>query len=278
MSFLGETLDSVLSQTYKNWECIVIDDGAGDYTRELLEFYCQRFPQITYLRRPAELPRGASSCRNYGYEISKGDFVMWLDDDDVLGIDKLKKQVEVASPDSDRIVTCAWGRLVGTKSDIKDFSIYKDYNDPIHLLVDYAKLEYFPTHVFLVPRKLVKKAGYWDNTLKINDDGVFFAGIIINASEVKFAPGAHVLYRGHTENNLSMLNSELKAKEVMRSWDIIEAMIPENRKNEVAIFLFNIRRFVYRRLKEERYRKIIIKNLFLFRPYIFEDIRRKLKI
>ncbi|MGY5850385.1 hypothetical protein [Salegentibacter sp. F14] len=156
-----------------------------------------------------------------------------------------------------------------------NYNIYKDYFDPIGLLVDYAKLEYFPPHVFLVPRQLVKKAGYWDNNLKINDDGVFFAGIIINASEIKFAPGAFVLYRGHTGNNISKLDSKEKALDLISSWDIIESMIPVGRKKEVEPFIYNIRRFVYRMLKEARFRSVIIKNVYQFRGYIIEDCIRK---
>jgi glycosyltransferase involved in cell wall biosynthesis len=91
---LGETLDSVLSQTYKNWECIVVDDGSCDYTEELLEFYCSKDSRIQFHRRPKCRRKGANACRNYGFELCKGDFINWFDSDDLMDRDKLKFQVK----------------------------------------------------------------------------------------------------------------------------------------------------------------------------------------
>lgn len=81
---IGETLDSVISQTYKNWECIVVDDGSTDNTEELLEFYCEKDSRIKFLKRPKGRIKGANSCRNYGFEISTGDYINWFDSDDVM--------------------------------------------------------------------------------------------------------------------------------------------------------------------------------------------------
>ena len=68
---LGETLDSVLIQTYRNWECIVVDDGSTDYTPELMEFYIRKDSRFSFYRRPEEKAKGANACRNYGFEKSR---------------------------------------------------------------------------------------------------------------------------------------------------------------------------------------------------------------
>ncbi|RKS45131.1 glycosyltransferase involved in cell wall biosynthesis [Gillisia mitskevichiae] len=81
---LGETLDSVISQTYQNWECILVDDGSTDYTEELSEFYCEKDSRIQFHERPKGLIKGANSCRNHGFEISKGHYINWFDSDDVM--------------------------------------------------------------------------------------------------------------------------------------------------------------------------------------------------
>jgi glycosyltransferase involved in cell wall biosynthesis len=91
---LGQTLDSVLAQTYRNWECIVVDDGSTDATAELLGFYCKKDSRIQYHHRPKSRPKGANACRNYGFELSKGEFVNWFDSDDLMHKDKLSIQVE----------------------------------------------------------------------------------------------------------------------------------------------------------------------------------------
>ena len=69
---IGETLNSIINQTYSNWECIVVDDGSSDYTEQLMEFYTQKDPRIIFVRRPDNRPKGANACRNYGFEFKQG--------------------------------------------------------------------------------------------------------------------------------------------------------------------------------------------------------------
>ena len=81
---IGETLDSVLAQTYTHWECIVVDDGSTDATDEVLATYVEKDSRFQYHHRPKDRPKGANACRNYGFELSKGEFVNWFDDDDIM--------------------------------------------------------------------------------------------------------------------------------------------------------------------------------------------------
>ena len=93
VSLLGNTLDSVIKQSYTNWECIVVDDGSTDYTSELMEFYCNRFPSIRYIIRPQNMIKGANTCRNIGFKESNGIYIKWFDSDDILLPDALEKQI-----------------------------------------------------------------------------------------------------------------------------------------------------------------------------------------
>ncbi|TDY11776.1 glycosyltransferase family 2 protein [Meridianimaribacter flavus] len=90
---IGETLDSVLAQTYNHWECIVVDDGSTDGTAALLDTYCAKDPRIQYYQRPEDRPKGANACRNYGKQLSKGQYLLFLDSDDLLLIDCLFDRV-----------------------------------------------------------------------------------------------------------------------------------------------------------------------------------------
>lgn len=105
--FIGETLDSVLMQTYLNWECIVVDDGSTDKTVELLQAYCRKDTRFKYHLRPFNRAKGANACRNYGFEISNGMYVNWFDDDDVMLPDFIEKKVSAleANPQLDAIIS-----------------------------------------------------------------------------------------------------------------------------------------------------------------------------
>ncbi|MGO4913026.1 glycosyltransferase family 2 protein [Leeuwenhoekiella sp. W20_SRS_FM14] len=89
---IGQTLDSVLAQTYENWECIVVDDGSTDDTAELLAYYVQKDSRFQYHMRPSNRPKGANACRNYGFELSEGEYINWLDSDDLFYPSKLELQ------------------------------------------------------------------------------------------------------------------------------------------------------------------------------------------
>ncbi len=82
-----DTLDSVLTQTYKEWECIVVDDGSTDNTKEVMGTYLKKDKRIQYYQRPKEKKKGANACRNYGMKIAKGDYLIFMDSDDIF-IDK----------------------------------------------------------------------------------------------------------------------------------------------------------------------------------------------
>lgn len=84
LHFLRQTLESVEIQTYKNWECIVVDDGSNDQTSVLLHEFNKRDHRFLYYNRPINRPKGANACRNYGLELSKGEFINWFDDDDLM--------------------------------------------------------------------------------------------------------------------------------------------------------------------------------------------------
>ena len=92
---IGETLNSVLAQTYLNWECIVVDDGSTDQTKEVVQAYAAEDTRFKYAQRPDERCKGANACRNYGFEICKGMFVNWFDDDDVMLPEFIEKKTAI---------------------------------------------------------------------------------------------------------------------------------------------------------------------------------------
>lgn len=102
---VDETLDSVLAQTYQNWECIVVDDGSTDTTDALMQEYLDKDSRFRYYHRPKDRLPGGNAARNYGFEMSKGEFVQWFDSDDLMHPEKLTiKMLYALSYDADVII------------------------------------------------------------------------------------------------------------------------------------------------------------------------------
>lgn len=91
--YLKATLDSVLSQTYTNWECILVDDGSIDLTETISVNYQEKDNRFQLYKRPVDLPKGPSSARNYGVSKAKGDYLIFLDADDLLATTCLENRV-----------------------------------------------------------------------------------------------------------------------------------------------------------------------------------------
>jgi glycosyltransferase involved in cell wall biosynthesis len=90
--FIAQTLDSVLAQTYSNWECIVVDDGSTDNTREVVERYTEADQRIRYLWQENQR---LAAARNRGIANSSGEYLQFLDADDLIETRKFECQVHV---------------------------------------------------------------------------------------------------------------------------------------------------------------------------------------
>lgn len=89
--FLDEALQSVLDQTYTNWECIIVNDGSPDHTEEVAQKWAAKEARFVYLKKENG---GVSSARNAGIEKAKGDFIQFLDSDDCIDNRKLELSLQ----------------------------------------------------------------------------------------------------------------------------------------------------------------------------------------
>lgn len=136
---LVETLDSILAQTYTNWECIVVDDGSSDNTKDLLSIYIKKDSRFFYHKRPRDRKKGANACRNYGFDISKGDFLNWFDDDDIMHPEKLQIQVKALVDSKDKFSICQSLCFDKTIENILDKPLYNLYSKSI--FYDYLQMK-----------------------------------------------------------------------------------------------------------------------------------------
>jgi glycosyltransferase involved in cell wall biosynthesis len=90
--FISETIESVLSQTYQNWEMLIVDDCSTDASYEIVLEYAAKDKRIKAYRM--EHNSGAAACRNKAIELSQGEYVAFLDSDDLWLPEKLEKQLQ----------------------------------------------------------------------------------------------------------------------------------------------------------------------------------------
>lgn len=92
--FILETLKSVQVQTFENWECLIIDDGGSDNTKELIKPILEKDSRFQYIKRPDRYLKGLPGCRNYGLDLAKGEYIIFFDDDDIAHPQNLECCVE----------------------------------------------------------------------------------------------------------------------------------------------------------------------------------------
>ena len=91
---IRETLSSLQKQTYEDWEAICVDDGSTDTTCNIIRQVLAEDGRIKLFVRERQ-PKGGSTCRNIGLEASKGDYVIFLDGDDLLSANSLKNRIKI---------------------------------------------------------------------------------------------------------------------------------------------------------------------------------------
>src|ERR1035438_3740841 len=94
--FIKEAIESVLAQTYENWELLFVDDGSADSSARIEAGYVERFPhRMSYLQHPDHCNHGISASRNIGVRYGKGKYLAFLDADDLWLPHRLKSQVAI---------------------------------------------------------------------------------------------------------------------------------------------------------------------------------------
>ena len=273
---IAETLDSLIGQTYSNWECIIVDDNSSDKTEETIKLYKEKDSRFKLILKSKEDKKGASVSRNIGLKIAKGDYIQFLDSDDILAANKLEEQIQLVSNEDEFVIsTCKWGRfdyisealkLNENNPDYRNFDSAKEYFDLIGLHGGF-----FPSHSFLMNKKLITFSGYWNESLTMNDDGEFFFRVLSNCSKIIFAGNTYVLYRNNVSGeNLSLLQTTEKAYSLVNSWKIIESLYQIKYGDSYSAFLNKKKQGIYFGIKRE-FPKVIRENKAFFKQQIKND-------
>jgi len=202
--WLRESVNSALAQTWSNKEIIIVDDGSKDDTLAVARsFEAENVKVLT------QTNTGAPGARNHALSLARGDYIQWLDADDVLHPEKIARQLEQAGDgrESRILLTCAWGKFFfrTTKATFDVDPLWRDFSGIEWILERFNKNVWMNPAVWLVSRRLTELAGPWDTRLAVSgdDDGEYVCRLAAASDAVKFVEDAQCYYRIGTVGSLN---------------------------------------------------------------------------
>ena len=230
--YISETLESLLEQTEQQWECIIIDDGSSDETREVVNSYVLQDSRFSYIYQDCQ---GVSAARNVGLAMAKGEYIQFLDADDVLLPRKLEMHKKYLEQHLDIDIVYSNTRYFAN-NDRTVLSYSFDMNDkewmPMTNEVNTALcylLQYniMPIHAPLSRANLLQKVGYFTTATRYCEDWDYWLRCAIHSADIRYLdqPEAISLIRVHqasaTNNSIAMATGARLVKE--RAYLFIES-------------------------------------------------------
>jgi len=192
--FIAESIQSALAQTWPRKEIIVVDDGSTDRTAAVAGQFESRGVRVVTKEN-----EGAAATRNFALKVCNGDYIQWLDADDLLSTDKIERQISAlpagASP---RLLLSAPWALFDYRPERARFvptPLWEDLSPVEWLLRKMSQNLHMQTATWLTSRELAERAGAWDTRLISDDDGEYFCRVLLASEGTRFVPEARVFYR-----------------------------------------------------------------------------------
>lgn len=262
--FLDETLHSVLNQTYSDWECIIVNDGSPDNMEAVAKVWTDKDPRFVYVSKPNG---GLSSARNAGLAVAKGEYVQFLDSDDILGNEKFEISVKLSEENGSDIVITDFKRFKKTMSKLKRAfcDLSKQEFSFESILLKWDVVYTIPIHCGFFKKALLENVTF-SETLKAKEDWKFWIDVFRKNPKVSYANSVMAYYRVHRKGMTK--DTAHMDENLNRAYTMIYDSLDDN--NKTAFFQRLIKelehsRNEYRTFKDNVfYRKMFnsIKRLF----------------
>ncbi len=213
-AWIGETLHSALGQTWPRKEIIVVDDGSKDRTAEVARRFASK--EVLVVSKDNE---GAAATRNHALQLSQGDYIQWLDADDLLSPNKIEAQIaRLGEGDSPRtLLSSSWAffNYRPRQAEFIPTALWEDLSPAEWLFRKLAYNLHMQTATWLTSRELSEAAGPWDTRLLSDDDGEYFCRVLMASQGTRFVPAAKVFYRNTPSTRLGQISGSNKKRDAM---------------------------------------------------------------
>lgn len=274
---IGETLDSILAQTYTNWECIIVDDNSSDHTEQFLkEQYLSNDKRFSYYKKDlTQYKKGLGGSRNQSLDIAKqrkAEFIHFFDDDDLMHSEKINYQIQPLLEDENIDFTiCEYEHLNKKQIDLKSIRGSKLPLKTEDLLYDFItknKLKINLNSCGPLWRAKLWKNHRFNEELKTAEEYVAYCQLFIETGGVEYETIPYLLffYRKH---EISNTKNRYKKVDILYSINLSDSLVLEsliaNKKLSDKLLTFYLKKYViitldydwYNRIKELKRQGII---------------------
>jgi len=237
--YLAATIQSALDQTWTNKEIIIIDDGSTDNSLSIAKSFESKIVKVL-----SQENKGASAARNKGLSAATGEYIQFLDADDLLSRNKIAAQLGKLKGLTDYLGICdtVYFRDGSAPFDFARTTEWysDDFDDPVDFLIklygghivgpQYGGM--IQPNAWLTPRNVIDKAGLWNEMRNPDDDGEFFCRVLLASSGIRYSSEAINFYRkfNGSGNSLSgrkdyealsntLKSTDLKAEHILKRKD-----------------------------------------------------------
>ncbi len=248
--YIVSTLNSLVQQTYRNLEIIVVEDGSAMPCKKEVESFLD--PRIKYY---FQKNGGAGNARNKAFHFSTGDYIKFMDADDLLSNNSIEAQVNCIIKNEATIVSGQWGRFYN--DDLSTFKLSEEKVWKSMDAISWIQQSWLQgpnmtqPGIFLFSRKLVEKAGLWTEELSVGpmDDMEYYTRLILNADNVTFCEESLLMYRSGLNDSLSKVKSEQAMEIALKTIELATDCLlkfdqTENSKRAIStqyqVYIYNV--------------------------------------
>lgn len=238
LQFIGQTISSIESQTYSNFEIIIVDDNSPDKVFKELEILIRDKEKVSLYTLPKQYLKGANSCRNFGLQHSKGEFVNFIDSDDIILPSKIETQLKIFARNPDLgMVICKTQYFSDHTSNRLELLQHMDFTISDDFLENYiSKKSRWCTNSALIKKSELNDISFRPDFLDAHE-WLFYIELLISGVNIDFVNDILVLKRKHSQS-IGNMNLSNKLPSLINSRLLAIDFINSNSLNKISYYNF----------------------------------------